>query len=102
MLQFAYNEASLRFRPPPLPFTTTLDLENGDALEKPFASGSNSDLPKKETSEKVMDVMTWVAPVKKLTDQEYAEIMRKQQEAVEKRLREMEKEKGRSSGERAE
>ncbi|KAG8969292.1 hypothetical protein FRC05_001152 [Tulasnella sp. 425] len=43
----------------------------------------------KGTSDRIMDVMTWVAPVKKLSDDEYVTVMRKQQAAIDKRLAEL-------------
>ncbi|KAG9047573.1 hypothetical protein FS837_001978 [Tulasnella sp. UAMH 9824] len=43
----------------------------------------------KGASDRIMDVMTWVAPVKKLSDDEYVEVMRKQQAAIDKRLAEL-------------
>ncbi|KAG9013657.1 hypothetical protein FRB90_005800 [Tulasnella sp. 427] len=43
----------------------------------------------KGSSDRIMDVMTWVAPVKKLSDDEYVTVMRKQQAAIDKRLAEL-------------
>ncbi|KIO30795.1 hypothetical protein M407DRAFT_20120 [Tulasnella calospora MUT 4182] len=40
-------------------------------------------------SYRIMDVMTWVAPVKKMSDDEYVTVMRKQQAAIDKRLAEL-------------
>ena len=54
---------------------------------KPTSSSTHSD--PSNYSKAIMDVMTWVAPVKKMTEQEYADVMRKQKEQIDNRLREV-------------
>ncbi|KAG9000891.1 hypothetical protein FRB94_001531 [Tulasnella sp. JGI-2019a] len=76
VLQFAYNEASIR-----------RDISHSAQVEREALS-SGTEEPK-NASEKIMEVMTWVAPVKKISDQEYLDLMKKQQDAVEKRLDEV-------------
>ncbi|KAG8908076.1 hypothetical protein FRB99_000520 [Tulasnella sp. 403] len=89
-LQFAYNEASKVIYEQPKQITTSLPAHN--AAEP---AGSNQE---NGFSDKVMKVMTWVAPVRKLSDEEYLEAMKKKQAAIEKKLVQLEQEGIRSTG----
>ena len=42
--------------------------------------------PPREFPQKVMDFLTWVAPFKQLTDEEYLELMKKKRDAASLRL----------------
>lgn len=50
--------------------------------------------PAPSFSEKVMNAMSWVAPIKKLSDEEYLEVMQRQKDALEKRLGDVKSELG--------
>lgn len=76
ILQFAYNEASIR-----------RDASQSAQIQRESISTESNE--PRNASEKIMQVMTWVAPVRKISDQEYLDLMKKQQEAVEKRLDEV-------------
>jgi len=79
VLQLAYNEAS-RVR-------ISYARNHQDAQEEEKSS-STGDVERSQmnASDAIMGIITWIAPVKKITDEEYLEAMKKQQAAVEKRL----------------
>ncbi|KAG8864263.1 hypothetical protein FRB96_006084 [Tulasnella sp. 330] len=76
IFQFTYNEISIR-----------RNVFHSAEMERESLS-AELDGPK-SASEKIMEFMTWVAPVRKISDQEYLDLMKRQQEAVEKRLEEV-------------
>ncbi|KAG8920240.1 hypothetical protein FRC01_000862 [Tulasnella sp. 417] len=95
LLQMGYNKFAIAQRESqPIQQTIPGHSDAPSQLHSQVQALANSPTPQppvepRGASDRIMDVMTWVAPVKKLSDDEYVTAMRKQQAAIDKRLAEL-------------
>jgi len=80
LLQLAYNEASLARTNFASEFHRTRTIHEGAPSVPTDAAGFSYSL---------MSLMTWIAPVKKLSDEEYVELMKKKKDAIDRRVEEL-------------
>ncbi|KAG8951357.1 hypothetical protein FRC03_012545 [Tulasnella sp. 419] len=69
-----------------------LESTAGPSTDPAFSISPQHPPPSRDVSTRIMDIMTWIAPVKKLSDEEYLEIMRRKQAEVDARIRQLDRE----------
>lgn len=63
-------------------------VSRAQGIENPFGQASSRN--ERSTSEKILDSLSWIFPIKRLSDEEYLKRLRAQREHVLKRIGELE------------
>lgn len=98
LIQYLSNEASIaRIKFVARAEPQILNPPSPAIYTPPPAPSLSPPPPARSFSQRVMDAMTVIAPVKRLTDEEYLALMEKQQAQLEEKLKGVQKEMGRDS-----